>query len=136
MAAEHGAVGCLIYSDPRDDGYYQGDAYPKGGFRPAYGAQRGSVMDAPVYPGDPLTPGVGATKDAQRLPREKAETITKIPVLPISYADATPLLKRWEGQLRRRRFASVAAHVSSRSRVPRWCIWKFSSIGSSRPPMM
>ncbi len=97
VAAEHGAVGCLIYSDPRDDGYYQGDAYPKGGFRPAYGAQRGSVMDAPVYPGDPLTPGIGATKDAQRLPREKAETITKIPVLPLSYADATPLLEALGG---------------------------------------
>jgi N-acetylated-alpha-linked acidic dipeptidase len=81
VAAEHGAVGCLIYSDPRDDGYFQGDAYPKGGWRPANGAQRGSVMDAPVYPGDPLTPGIGATKDAPRLPREKAETITKIPVL-------------------------------------------------------
>ncbi len=89
VAAEHGAVGCLIYSDPRDDGYFQGDSYPKGGWRPAYGAQRGSVLDAPVYPGDPLTPGIGATKDAPRLPREKAETITKIPVLPISYADAT-----------------------------------------------
>ena len=97
VAAEHGAIGCLIYSDPRDDGYYRGDAYPKGGFRPAYGAQRGSVMDAPVYPGDPLTPGIGATKDAQRLPREKAETITKIPVLPLSYADATPLLEALGG---------------------------------------
>jgi N-acetylated-alpha-linked acidic dipeptidase len=97
VAAEHGAVGCLIYSDPHDDGYYQGDSYPKGGFRPAYGAQRGSVMDATVYPGDPLTPGVGATKDAQRLPRDKAETITKIPVLPIAYADATPLLEALGG---------------------------------------
>ena len=97
VAAEHGALGCLIYSDPRDDGYYQGDAYPKGGWRPAYGAQRGSVMDAPVYPGDPLTPGIGATKDAPRLPREKAETITKIPVLPISYADAAPLLEALGG---------------------------------------
>jgi N-acetylated-alpha-linked acidic dipeptidase len=97
VAAEHGAVGCLIYSDPRDDGYFQGDSYPKGGWRPADGAQRGSVLDAPVYPGDPLTPGIGATKDAQRLPREKAETITKIPVLPISYADATPLLEALGG---------------------------------------
>jgi N-acetylated-alpha-linked acidic dipeptidase len=97
VAAEHGAVGCLIYSDPRDDGYYQGDSYPKGGWRPDNGAQRGSVMDAPVYPGDPLTPGIGATKDAQRLPREKAETITKIPVLPLSYADATPLLEALGG---------------------------------------
>ncbi len=97
VAAEHGAVGCLIYSDPHDDGYFQGDSYPKGGWRPAYGAQRGSVMDATLYPGDPLTPGVGATKDAERLPREKAETITKIPVLPISYADATPLLEALGG---------------------------------------
>jgi N-acetylated-alpha-linked acidic dipeptidase len=93
VAAEHGAIGCLIYSDPRDDGYYNGDAYPKGGWRPAYGAQRGSVLDMPVYPGDPLTPGVGATRDARRIPREKAETITKIPVLPIAYADAAPLLE-------------------------------------------
>jgi N-acetylated-alpha-linked acidic dipeptidase len=97
VAAERGAVGCLIYSDPRDDGYFQGDAYPKGGWRPANGAQRGSVLDAPVYPGDPLTPGIGATQDAKRLPREQAETITKIPVLPIAYADALPLLEALGG---------------------------------------
>jgi len=97
VAAEHGAIGCLIYSDPRDDGYFQGDSYPKGGWRPADAAQRGSVLDMPTYPGDPLTPGVGATKDAPRLAREKAETITKIPVLPISYADATPLLEALGG---------------------------------------
>jgi N-acetylated-alpha-linked acidic dipeptidase len=109
VAGEHGAIGCLIYSDPRDDGYYQGDAYPKGGYRPANGAQRGSVMDAPVYPGDPLTPGVGATKDAQRLPREKAETITKIPVLPISYADATPLLEALGGPVAPQPFRGALA---------------------------
>ena len=97
VAAEHGAVGCLIYSDPRDDGYFQGDAYPKGGWRPANGAQRGSVMDVPIYAGDPLTPGIGATLDAPRIPREKAETITKIPVLPIAYADAMPLLEALGG---------------------------------------
>jgi N-acetylated-alpha-linked acidic dipeptidase len=97
VAAEHGAIGCLIYSDPRDDGYFQGDTYPKGGWRSADAAQRGSVLDMPVYPGDPLTPGVGATKDAKRLPREQAETITRIPVLPISYADATPLLEALGG---------------------------------------
>src|SRR5436189_242144 len=67
VAAEHGAVGCLIYSDPREDGYVQGDVYPHGPWRPRDGVQRGSVMDMPVYPGDPLTPGVGATKDAKRL---------------------------------------------------------------------
>jgi N-acetylated-alpha-linked acidic dipeptidase len=97
VAAEHGAVGCLIYSDPREDGYFQGDVYPKGAFRSDRGAQRGSVADMPVYPGDPLTPGVGATKDAKRLDRKDAQTLTKIPVLPISYADALPLLRALEG---------------------------------------
>ena len=97
VAAEKGAVGCLIYSDPRDDGYFAGDVYPKGGFRPEAGAQRGSVADMPLYPGDPLTPGVGASSGAERLPREKAQTLTKIPVLPISYADARPLLQALSG---------------------------------------
>lgn len=97
VAAEHGAIGCIIYSDPRDDGYYQGDTYPKGAYRPDQGAQRGSVADMPLYPGDPLTPGVGATADAKRLDRKDAPTITKIPVLPISYADAQPLLKALGG---------------------------------------
>ncbi|HEX2643416.1 MAG TPA: M28 family metallopeptidase [Thermoanaerobaculia bacterium] len=99
VAAERGAVGCLIYSDPRDDGYTQGDVYPKGGWRPEQGAQRGSVADMPTYPGDPLTPGIGATADARRLDRDKAPTLTKIPVLPISYADALPLLKAVGGPL-------------------------------------
>ncbi len=92
VAAEHGAVGCIIYSDPRDDGYFQGDVYPKGAYRNDRGAQRGSVADMPLYSGDPLTPGVGATADAKRLPIDKAPTIAKIPVLPISYGDAQPLL--------------------------------------------
>ena len=92
VAAEHGAIGCLIYSDPRDDGYANGDVFPKGPMRPSQGVQRGSVADMPVYPGDPLTPGVGATKDAKRLTVAQAATITKIPVLPISYGDAQPLL--------------------------------------------
>ncbi|HEU4588655.1 MAG TPA: transferrin receptor-like dimerization domain-containing protein [Gemmatimonadales bacterium] len=97
VAAEHGAIGCLIYSDPRDDGYYQGDAYPQGPMRPRDGVQRGSVADMPLYPGDPLTPGVGATRDAERLPRERAATLTRIPVLPISSADAEPLLRALGG---------------------------------------
>lgn len=97
VAAEHGAIGCLIYSDPRDDGYTQGDVYPKGAWRNEHGAQRGSVADMPLYPGDPLTPGVGATKDAKRLPIKDAPTLTKIPVLPISYADALPLLRALGG---------------------------------------
>jgi N-acetylated-alpha-linked acidic dipeptidase len=99
VAAEHGAIGCIIYSDPREDGYGQGDVYPKGGFRPERGAQRGSVADMPVHPGDPLTPGVGATKDAKRLDISQATTLTKIPVLPISYADALPLLRALSGPM-------------------------------------
>jgi len=97
LAAEKGAIGCLIYSDPRDDGYGQGDVYPQGAFRPASGVQRGSVLDITVYPGDPLTPGVGATKAAQRIDPKDAPTLTKIPVLPLSYADAEPLLKALSG---------------------------------------
>jgi N-acetylated-alpha-linked acidic dipeptidase len=92
VAAEHGAIGCLIYSDPGDDGYNEGDVFPKGPMRPADGVQRGSVMDLPTYPGDPLTPGVGATKDAKRLALKDVKVLTKIPVLPISYGDAKPLL--------------------------------------------
>ena len=99
VAAEHGAVGCLIYSDPRDDGYQAGDTFPSGPYRPVDGVQRGSVMDMPVYPGDPLTPGIGATKDAKRLPLEQAVTLTKIPVLPISYGDAQPLLAALKGRV-------------------------------------
>jgi N-acetylated-alpha-linked acidic dipeptidase len=96
VAAERGAIGCIIYSDPSGDGYFKGDAYPGGGWRPSTGVQRGSVMDTD-YPGDPLTPGVGATANAKRLPLKDAKTITKIPVLPISYADALPLLSALQG---------------------------------------
>jgi N-acetylated-alpha-linked acidic dipeptidase len=99
VAYEHGAVGALIYSDPRDDGFGAGETYPVGPFRPKDGVQRGSVMDMPTYPGDPLTPGVGATAGAKRLDRADAATLMKIPVLPISYADAQPLLAALTGPL-------------------------------------
>lgn len=97
VAAEHGAIGCILYSDPRDDGYFRGDSYPNGPMRPAEGVQRGSVMDMPVYPGDPQTPGVGAVPGVKLIPLDRVKTITKIPVLPISYADATPLLRSLGG---------------------------------------
>src|ERR1700761_463269 len=97
VAYEHGAIGCIIYSDPRDDGYTAGDVYPKGAYKSEYGVQRGSVMDMVVYPGDPLTPGIGAGRDAKRLDRKDATTILKIPVLPISYHDAQPLLAALDG---------------------------------------
>ena len=108
LAQEHGAIGCIIYSDPHEDGYAQGDVYPQGGWRPPEGVQRGSVLDLTLYSGDPLTPGVGATRDAKRLPIADAKTILTIPVLPISYADAQPLLAalagpvapaKWRGSL-------------------------------------
>ena len=98
VAAEHGAIGCIIYTDPKGDGYYQGDEFPAGGWRPKEGVQRGSVMDTD-YPGDPLTPGVGATADAKRLPLKDVKTITAIPVLPISYADALPLQSALHGRV-------------------------------------
>jgi len=97
VAAEQGAVGCLIYSDPHEDGYFQGEVFPSGPWRSRDGAQRGSVMDMPLYPGDPLTPGVGASEGAKRLPISEAKTLTKIPVLPISYGDAQPLLEALKG---------------------------------------
>jgi N-acetylated-alpha-linked acidic dipeptidase len=99
VAAEHGAIGCLIYSDPREDGYFQGEVYPAGPYRPKDGAQRGSVMDMPIHPGDPLTPGVGATKDAKRLALSEVDVFTKIPVMPISYGDAEPLLAALKGPM-------------------------------------
>ena len=97
VAHENGAIGCIMFSDPKDDGYVRGDVYPKGPYRMEHGIQRGSVLDMPMYPGDPLTPGYGATKDAKRLAIEDAPTIMKIPVMPISYADALPLLKALDG---------------------------------------
>lgn len=99
LAQEHGAVGCIIYSDPADDGYGEGDVYPKGGARPDFGVQRGSVADMTTYPGDPLTPGIGATKNAKRLTRDQAATILKIPVLPMSYGDARKLLAAMDGPI-------------------------------------
>ena len=97
VALENGAIGCLIYSDPRDDGFFQGDVYPGGPYRPEYGAQRGSVMDMPIHPGDPLTPGWGSEAGGRKNKREDAPTILKIPVLPIGYGDALPILKQLKG---------------------------------------
>lgn len=97
VAYEHGAIGCIIYSDPKDDGYYQGDPYPIGPFKNEHTVQRGSVMDMVVYPGDPLTPGTPSLRNAKRLKREEATTILKIPVLPISFHDAKPLLEALDG---------------------------------------
>jgi N-acetylated-alpha-linked acidic dipeptidase len=99
LAQEHGALGCIIYCDPKDDGYYQGDTYPKGSFKSEYGVQRGSVEDITLYPGDPLTPGYGDTKSAKRLNRKDAPNLLKIPVQPISWHDAKPLLEAITGPI-------------------------------------
>jgi N-acetylated-alpha-linked acidic dipeptidase len=99
LAQEHGAVGCIVYSDPHDDGYATDSTYPDGPARPPQGIQRGSVQDMTLYPGDPLTPGIGATKDAKRLPISEAKTILKIPAIPISYGDAQVFLKAMSGQV-------------------------------------
>jgi N-acetylated-alpha-linked acidic dipeptidase len=102
VAAEHGAVGCIIYSDPQQDGYVEADPVPAGPMRPAEGAQRGSVMDMPVYPGDPQSPGVGseqAKEQSKLIPVDQVTVITRIPVLPISYADATPFLQSLGGEV-------------------------------------
>jgi N-acetylated-alpha-linked acidic dipeptidase len=97
IAYEHGAIGCIIYSDPRDDGFFEGDVYPKGPFRPAMGVQRGSVLDLPIYPGDPLSPGWASEAGSKRLAISEAQTMMKIPVLPISYGEAQPLLQNMTG---------------------------------------
>jgi N-acetylated-alpha-linked acidic dipeptidase len=106
VAHEHGAIGCIIYSDPADDGYIPGDVFPKGAYRPKEGVQRGSVEDT-YYPGDPLTPGVGATKDAKRLEISESKVIQKIPVLPISYEDAQPLLTAMGGEVAPEKWAGA-----------------------------
>ncbi|MGE5143074.1 MAG: M28 family peptidase, partial [Acidobacteriota bacterium] len=97
VAAEHGAIGCIIYSDPRDDGYWVDDAYPAGPMRPSTGVQRGSVMDMPLYPGDPESPGWASVPGGRRLTQAEAITLMKIPVLPIGYGDALPLLRSLKG---------------------------------------
>jgi N-acetylated-alpha-linked acidic dipeptidase len=99
VAAEHGAIGCLIYSDPREDGYAKGETFPKGPFRPPDGVQRGSVAESTLYSGDPQTPGYGSVPGAKRLPLSEVKTLTKIPVLPLSYADAEPLLRNLDGPM-------------------------------------
>ena len=99
LADEHGAIGCIIYSDPSEDGYREGDVYPRGGYRPEYGIQRGSVSNVALYSGDPLTPGIGSIKDAPRLSRENAKTLMRIPVIPISYGDAKQFLSALDGPI-------------------------------------
>jgi N-acetylated-alpha-linked acidic dipeptidase len=99
VAAEHGAIACLIYSDPHEDGYFQDDVYPKGPMRPPEGVQRGSVVDMPLYPGDPLSPGWASEKGSKRLSLAEAKTLMKIPVLPLSYSDAQPILEQLTGPM-------------------------------------
>ncbi|MEI9996728.1 MAG: M28 family peptidase [Rhizomicrobium sp.] len=99
LAQDHGALGCIVYSDPKDDGYAVDTPYPEGPARPSQGIQRGSVIDLPISPGDPLTPGIGSVPGAKRIARADAAVILKIPAIPISYADARPLLAALDGRV-------------------------------------
>src|SRR6202043_2509259 len=99
VAAEHVAIGCLIYSDPHEDGYFQGDVYPQGGYRSEHSVQRGSVEDMPLSSGDPLTAGAGAPAEARRGDLKDPKPLTKTPVPPISYPDAEPLLHALAGPM-------------------------------------
>lgn len=111
VAQEHGAVGVIIYSDPIDDGYYRGDVYPKGPFRPATGIQRGSVDFTFEYAGDPTTPGIASVEnlpDSERTPPASASDLPRVLTLPASYADAAPIVqnlggpespREWQGAL-------------------------------------
>ncbi len=120
VAEDHGAVGLFIYSDPADDGYAQGDVYPKGPWRPLSSAQRGSVQYLFMYPGDPLTPGTPAIKGTPRLKMEEAKNLTHIPVQPLSYGDARILLEPLRGPVRPRGFQGglpFAYHVGGTNDV-------------------
>ena len=99
LAAANGALACLIYSDPKEDGYFMGDVYPKGPYRPPAGVQRGSVLDMAIYPGDPLSPGFASEPGGKRLALSEARTLMSVPVMPISYEDAQPLLQNLAGQV-------------------------------------
>ena len=107
VAQEHGAIGCLIYSDPMDDGYTAGDVYPIGAYKNDQTVQRGSIMDMVVYPGDPTTPNIGSIEGVQRIDHTEAINLLKIPVLPISYGDAAPLLKDMAGPVAPREWAGA-----------------------------
>lgn len=104
VAEDHGAIGLIIYSDPADDGYGQGDVYPKGPWRPASSAQRGSVQYLFHAPGDPLTPGRPSVPGVPRLKMEEVTSLTRIPVQPISYGDARRLLEPLRGPVRPKGF--------------------------------
>ncbi|MYJ27076.1 MAG: hypothetical protein F4080_16565 [Holophagales bacterium] len=116
VAYERGAIGCLIFNDPGDDGYSQGAGYPDGSFKHSTAVQRGSVLDLPLRPGDPLTPMRGAVEGEPRLTREDADTLMRIPVLPIAWRDAQPLLEALGGRNRAGRVAGRSAdHLPDRS---------------------
>ena len=120
VAEDNGAVGLLIYSDPADDGYAQGDVYPKGPWRPDSSGQRGSVQFLFIYPGDPLTPGTPAVPGTPRIKKEEAMNLPHIPVQPISYGDARRLLQPLHGPLRPKGFQGglpFAYHVGGTSEV-------------------
>lgn len=138
LAEQRGAIGVLIYSDPQDDGYFKGDPWPMGPWRPETGMQSGSVQNLSRYPGDPETPGVASTPglpDSDRLPADKTGNQPRIPSLPLSYRDAAPILKAltgpgapqgWQGALPFRYHLGgdgVRVHILSRQDYALRTIW-------------
>ncbi len=113
VATEYGCVGVIIYSDPWDDGYFKGDKYPKGPYRPDTGVQRGSIQYLSHYPGDPTTPGIASVPDlpdSKRISPDQATDMPRIPTTPLSYHDAAPILANLGG-------AGVAARLAGRATV-------------------
>ena len=136
LAEQRGAAGVLIYSDPQDDGYFKGDAYPLGPWRPATGVQRGSVQYLFKYPGDPETPGTASTLDLPASRRVSPDgNQPHIPSIPISYQDASPILQAlkgpgvpngWQGALPFRYHlggSGARAHLVSQQDYQRRVIW-------------
>ncbi|EKG20331.1 Protease-associated domain PA [Macrophomina phaseolina MS6] len=97
FAEENGAIGCLIYSDPKDDGFVRGDVYPDGRWRPEDGVSRGSVAQSAWIVGDVLTPGIGSVKDAKRISKDNNPALPNIPSMPLAWRDAKPLLQALKG---------------------------------------
>ena len=136
IAEQRGAIGVIIYSDPQDDGYYKGDPYPNGPWRPDSGVQRGSVQYLFKYPGDPETPGVASTPDLPDSARVNPEgNQPRIISIPLSYKDAAPILEAlkgpgapqgWQGALPFRYHigpGGVRVHLVSEQDYQRRTIW-------------
>lgn len=99
VAEQNRAAGLIIYSDPDDNGYHAGDTYPKGPWQPPLGVQRGTLLYEFLYPGDPTTPDGPSIPGTPRIETARSNLLPRIPVLPLSYADAKHILENLGGQV-------------------------------------